>query len=84
MDAGLGAGQPARRVTVDGEVFDVSLSTEHPGQYHFTWLSGPKRPQGGYGFGTRRSDGGALSEHDIQALIRDFLMQVNPDTGYID
>ncbi len=68
-------------MTVDGELFEVSLSTEHPGQYHFAWLSGPNK---GYGFGSKRSDGGVKSEQEIEASIRSFLAQVDPETGYID
>jgi hypothetical protein len=73
--------QSPTRVTVDGELFEVSASTERPGQYHFAWLSGPNK---GYGFGTTRSDGAAMSEHEIEADIRGFLMQVDPETGYIE
>jgi hypothetical protein len=68
-------------VTVDGELFEVLLSTERPGQYHFAWLSGPNK---GYGFGTARSDGAALSEPEIEASIRTFLVQVDRETGYIE
>lgn len=68
-------------MTVDGELFEIALSTERPGQYQFAWLSGPNK---GYGFGATRSDGAAMSEHDIEAAIRDFLMQVDRETGYIE
>lgn len=67
--ANLDAGQSPTHVTVDGEVFDVSRSTEHPGQHVFACLSGPNK---GYGFGTKRSDGAAMSEREIGASIRDF------------
>jgi hypothetical protein len=69
------------RVTVQGELFEVALSTERPGQYHFAWLSGPNE---GYGFGTARSDSGTMSEGEIETSIRDFLAQVDPKTGYIE
>jgi hypothetical protein len=79
--ANLDAGRTATRVTVDGELFEVAPSSEHAGQYHFAWLSGPDKD---YGFGATRSDSGVMSEHEIEASIRDFLAQVDPDTGFIE
>jgi hypothetical protein len=79
--ANLDAGPTATRVTVDGELFEVVPSTERAGQYHFAWLSGPNKD---YGFGTTRSDGGVMTEREIEASIRDFLVQVDPDTGFIE
>jgi hypothetical protein len=62
-------GQTPIRVTVEGELFEVVASAEHPGQYHFAWLSGPNE---GYGFSESRSDRTAMSEPEIEASIRAF------------
>jgi len=69
------------RVEVDGEVFDVVACRDRPGQYHFTWVSAPNP---GYGFSSGNSDGRAMSDADIEASIRNFLAQVDPETGYIE
>ena len=69
------------RVEVDGEVFDVVARRDRPGQYHYTWVSGPNP---GYGFSSGSSDGRTMSDADIEASIRNFLAQVDPETGYIE
>jgi hypothetical protein len=79
--ANVDEGQTPIRVTVDGELFEVAASADHPGQYHFAWLSGPNE---GYGFSESRSDRKAMSEREIQESIRRFLVQVDPETGYIE
>jgi hypothetical protein len=76
-----GATQPATRVEVDGEVFDVVAHRDRPGQYDFAWLSGPNP---GYGFSSESSDGRGMSHADLQASIRNFLAQVDPGSGYIE
>ena len=76
-----GAREPATRVEVDGEVFDVVAHRDRPGQYHFDWISGPNP---GYGFSSGSSDGRGMSNADLEASIRNFLAQVDPDTGYIE
>lgn len=73
--------EPPTRVEVDGELFDVVTSRDRPGQYHYTWVSGPNP---GYGFSEGTSDGRGLSSADIEASIRNFLAQVDPATGYIE
>ena len=77
----MDAGQTRSRMTVDGELFEVVANPERPGQYHFAWLSGPNKD---YGFSTARADGSATSERELEASIRNFLAQVDPDTGYIE
>ena len=72
--------EPPTRVEVDAELFDVTVR-ERPGQYHFAWVSGPNP---GYGFSIGTSDGQRLSDADIEASIRNFLAQVDPETGYIE
>lgn len=74
-------GQEPIHLIVDGERFDVEASPGRAGQYHFAWLSGPNT---GYGFGTATSDGSSLSESQMEASIRNFLVQVDPTTGYIE
>jgi hypothetical protein len=74
-------GRAPKRMTVDGELFEVVADPERPGQYDFAWLSGPND---GYGFSSARGDGGAMSERGMEASIRRFLAQVDPDTGYIE
>jgi hypothetical protein len=69
------------RVEVDGERFDVVARRDRRGQYHFTWVSGPNP---GYGFSSGSSDGRAMTDADIEASIRNFLEQVDPETGYIE
>jgi curli biogenesis system outer membrane secretion channel CsgG len=69
------------RLRVDGELFEVVASAEIAGQYRFAWLSGRNQ---GYGFGSKSSNGSALSESAIEAAIRNFLAQVDPDTGFIE
>ncbi len=86
--------EPPTRVEVDGETVDAVASRDRPGQYHYTWVSGPNP---GHGFSTgsshRRvfsthtcvfSDGRAVSSADIEASIRLFLSQVDPEIGYIE
>jgi hypothetical protein len=73
--------EPPTRVEVDGEVFDVVARRDRPGQYHYTWVSGPNP---GYGFSAATSDGRALSNADFEASIRNFLAQVDPETGSIE
>lgn len=68
-------------VSVDGELFEVVASRERPGHYHFDWLSGPNK---GYGFGSASSDGSAMTERQMEASIQGFLVQVDPETGYIE
>lgn len=69
----------SRRMTVDGELWEVTF---HDGQYDFTWLAG-KAP--GYGFASRLSDPDAtLSPERIEQTIREFMSDVNPETGYLD
>ena len=73
-------GHPTR-VEVDGEVFDVVARRDRPGEYHYTWFSGPNP---GYGFSSGSSGGRTMSDADIEASIRNFLAQVDPETGIIE
>jgi hypothetical protein len=69
------------QLAVDGELFDVVADRAVPGQYHLTWATGPHP---GYGFTMRTSDGQPLVEHQLLRPIREFLAQVDPQTGYVE
>lgn len=65
---------------VDGESWEVRRSSD--GQYDFEWLSGKA---GGYGFSIKVNDPRVkLSPASIEDLIRDFMREVNPETGHLD
>ena len=76
----MSAGEPWR-MSVDGEVFEVSRPDDSPGSYNFTWLTGPD-PQ--YGFGFRTHPPVRVGRADLEEAVRNFLAQVDPDTGYIE
>jgi hypothetical protein len=71
--------ESAVRVEVDGEVFDVVAREDRPGQYDYAWISGPNP---GYGFSSASSDRRSSTMADHRAAIRDFLSQVDPETGF--
>lgn len=87
------SGHRSVTLTVDGEVFVVSARQEDSRTYDYDWASGPNP---GYGFSSTahaafvsvsdRADTPSgfapptLDEH--RAAIRDFLAQIDPDTGY--
>lgn len=69
------------RVEVDGQLFEVRARPDRPGQYDFAWVAGPNPD---YGFSSASSDGSAMSVGDFEAAIRNFIAQVDPETGYIE
>ena len=70
------------RVEVDGEVFEVVAGEDgNPGAYHYTWTSG-RDP--GYGFTEARSDRRTPTVSEHEESIREFLAQINPETGYME
>ena len=73
--------EPPVRVAVDGEVFDITTHRDRPGQYHYEWISGPNPS---YGFSMGSSDGRSSTIVDHEEAIRDFLSQVDPETGLIE
>lgn len=77
----MAAAEGPRRFEVDGERFEVAARAGKPGQYDFTWLSGPNP---GYGFSSASSDGSDRTAEDLEESIRVFLAQVDPATGYIE
>jgi len=68
------------RMTVDGEEFEVRRADGKAGSYDFTWLTGPN-PHYGFGFSTHPP--APSSRAQLEAAIREFLSQVDPDTGHI-
>lgn len=81
---------PARRLEVDGEVFEVRPSTHQHG-FDVDWVSGPNA---GYGFSCGvqvtaaaadavSGEAHAVEDQDLVASIRSFLRQIDPQTGYI-
>ena len=68
------------QVTVDGEVFEVRKRSGRPGQYDLDWVSGPNPS---YGFSTASSDGSPISPAQLEEQIRDFLAEIDPETGYL-
>jgi hypothetical protein len=75
------AAEPPVRITVDEEVFDVTTQPDHPGAYHYAWISGPNPD---YGFSSASSDGRPSTMVDHEEAIRNFLSLVDPETGYIE
>lgn len=64
---------------VDGQRFRIT--PEGRDRYHFDWVSGPNP---NYGFSSQTSDRRPHTEATLDEAIRDFLDQVDPETGYID
>jgi hypothetical protein len=69
------------RMSVDGEEFEVSRPDGRPGTYNFTWLTGPNP---GYGFGFSTHPPVPADREQLEEAVRDFLAQVDPDTGHIE
>jgi hypothetical protein len=74
----LGAMTDSQRLTVDGEVFEVHRRADEPGTYDVSWLSGPNE---GYGFSSLGHT--AMDDAWLVDVIRDFLGQIDPQTGYL-
>jgi hypothetical protein len=66
-------------VVVDQEVFVVSQRADAPGTYDFDWVSHPH----GYGFTMSGPVDWVLDHAQTIADIRDFLAEVDPETGYL-
>lgn len=93
----VSAPSAARRLTVDGEVFEVRPS-EHQDGVDFDWITGPNP---GYGFSsgvtavairTAELVSGlpaiedaipVLDDKELVAQIRSFLELIDPETGYV-
>jgi hypothetical protein len=70
---------PTRRLELDDEVFEVTTRLDLPGQVDLVWLTGPNP---GYGFSSRRSSGVA-SDDELCTMIREFLANIDGETGYL-
>jgi hypothetical protein len=68
-------------VIVDGQEFIVRPRPAAPGTYDFDWTTGPNP---NYGFSLAGSPGRPLTHGEIEDAIRNFLRQVDPETGYIE
>lgn len=75
------AGGDGIRVTVDGNVFDIIARPDRTGEYDYRWASGPNPD---YGFSSASSTGRRLEMLDHVNAIRNFLAQIDPNTGYIE
>ena len=73
--------QRSRRVVVDGHTFEVTRRSGRPGTYDFAWRTGPDPD---YGFTSAYSNAGAVTDADLERSIRDFLDEVDPETGHIE
>lgn len=69
----------SHRIECDGEVFTVSHGA--PGTYNYDWTSGPNAQDG---FSVATHDSPPLETADHLANIRNFLEQIDPETGYIE
>lgn len=69
------------RLTVDGEVFDVQERPDEPGVYDLAWESAPEP---GPAFSIAHNDRSKISEEELADEIRDFLANVDPETGRLD
>lgn len=69
------------RIVVDGEQWAIHEDEEHPGLIDLRWMSGPA---GGSGITTRTNFRGMPPMHFIENQVRDYMHNVNPETGYLD
>jgi hypothetical protein len=67
------------QITVEGELFEVSTPANNLQTRWFKWLSGPNED---YGF-MSGLHGGEWTPEMIEESARDFLSQIDPNTGYI-
>ena len=67
---------PSVTLEVDGEAF--AMRPDEQGGTAYTWLNGPNP---GYGFSL--SPTGDLSRDEHRGNIRDFLVDIDPATGYL-
>ncbi|GIL35206.1 hypothetical protein PDTK01_12820 [Phycicoccus sp. DTK01] len=70
-----------KRMVVDGERFEVTERAGEPGVYDLLWVSGPHE---GYGFTSSTDGGDVQTDAVLEDAVRNFLIQVDRRTGYID
>lgn len=68
-------------LAVDGERFTAVADPDQPGTWHLTWDTGPNP---GYGYTSRRSDHRWADPADLISGVRDFLAEIDPETGYLE
>ncbi|MFJ7154192.1 hypothetical protein ACIQUQ_04570 [Streptomyces sp. NPDC101118] len=68
------------QLVVDGERFTVTEREDARGVYDFAWDSGPNE---GYGFTTAVHGADSLTPAELEQSARDFLAQIDPDTGHL-
>ena len=68
-------------MVVDSEHFDVTERVGEPGVYDLRWVSGPNAD---YGFASAKYGGDGQTDAELEEAIRNFLSQVDPNTGYIE
>jgi hypothetical protein len=73
-------------LTVDGEIFTVTIRPEAPGDCDYDWESGPNEGYGYSSFQLACSPStvfrpSTIGEH--RESIRDFLSQIDPETGHL-
>lgn len=67
-----------RRLTVDGERFRIRQTGRT--EYCYDWLTGPNPD---YGFAGGTYPPSELTDDDHVEAIRDFLADIDPETGYL-
>ncbi|MFR9806434.1 hypothetical protein ACL02T_29720 [Pseudonocardia sp. RS010] len=77
---GVGLEEGPTVVVVDGQEFIVQQRSMEQGTYDFNWTTGPNPNYGFSSSGWNRR----ITLEDATRAIRDFLRQVNPQTGYIE
>lgn len=68
----------AHLLTVDGEQFRILQRGF--GDYYYDWLTGPNAD---YGFAGGTNPPSELTDDDHIEAIRDFLAEIDPETGYL-
>lgn len=68
-------------LAVDGEVFDAQERADEPGVYDVSWESA-REPR--HAFSIARNTRERIGEDELTEVIREFLANINPETGHID
>lgn len=67
-----------QKIMVDGEMFIVTRRGR--GIYNYEWVSGPNF---GYGFSSASHPAADRADEEHRESVRDFLTEIDPDTGYL-
>jgi hypothetical protein len=73
------AGLDPVELVVDGERFVVTRRAGAPGTYDFAWVTHPAS----YGFSVGGIPDWKPDPVELIELIRDFLVEIDPETGYL-